>query len=80
MESVALIFSSVTCFFQFQLFSPSNHMKCGNVMKLKPVFDLRLTQGHPVPLKMVQTKYKRGHILFTLLGILEWFIYPRKRL
>lgn len=49
-------------------------------MKLKPVFDLRLTQGHSVPLKMVQTKYKRGHILFTLLGILEWFIYPRKRL
>lgn len=35
-------------------------------MKLKPLFDLRLIQGYPVPLKMVQTKYERAHILFSL--------------
>lgn len=66
MEFVA--FPSVTCFFQFECFLPPT--TCAR-MKLKPVFDLRLTQGHPVPLKMAQTKYKRGHILFTRLGILE---------
>lgn len=50
-----------------------------NTLNLRLSFDLELTPGYPVPLKMVQTKYNRGHILFLLLGILGWFIYPRRR-
>lgn len=49
MECLALIFSSLSCFFQFERFYPSNHV-CAR-MKLKAIFDPRLTQGHPVPFK-----------------------------
>lgn len=47
-------------------------------MKLKSLFDLKLTPGYPVSLKMVQSKYNSGPILFLLLGILGSFIYPRR--
>lgn len=55
----------------------SNFFICA-CMKLKSLFDLKLTPGYPVSLKMVQSKHNSGPILFLLLGILGSFIYPRR--